>query len=77
MVSATFLGWITDTGPHCCPTLTFGFKKLLVHSNGHTQVLRVGSHAKLSEGSTQRVSVCKVVNLAPNLPLPLGEAGVG
>ena len=49
----------------------------LVHSNGHTLVPRVGSRAKLSEGSTQRVSVCEGVNLALNLPLSLREAGVG
>ena len=48
-----------------------------MHSNDHTLVPRVGSRAKLSEGSTQRVSVCEGVNLALNLPLSLREAGVG
>ena len=37
-----------------------------MHSDGHTAVPRVGAHAKLGEGSTQRVSVCEGVNLAPN-----------
>ena len=36
-----------------------------MHNNGHTQVPRVGSCAKLGEGSTQSVSVCEGVNLAP------------
>ena len=43
----------------------YGSKKSLVHSDGHTQVPRVGSRAKLGEGSTQRI-VCEGVNLAPN-----------
>ena len=29
------------------PTLTYGSKKLLMHSNGHTPVNRVGSRAKV------------------------------
>lgn len=38
-----------------------------MHGNGHTPVPRVGSRAKLGEGSTQRVSVCDGVCLAPNV----------
>ena len=56
--SATSLGWATGTSPHC-----YGSKKLLVHSNGHTPVHRVGSRTKLGEGSTQKVYVCDVVYL--------------
>jgi len=37
-----------------------------VHSDSHTPVPRVGSGAKLGEGSTQRVYVCEGVSLVPN-----------
>ena len=37
---------------HCCPTLTYGSKKSLLHSDGHTPVPRFGSRAKLGEGKS-------------------------
>ena len=42
------------------PTLTYGSEKLLVHSNGHTPVHRVGSRIKLGEGSTQKADTVAV-----------------
>ena len=44
-----------------CQTLTYGSEKLLVHSNGHTPVHRVGSRTKLCEGITQKAYVCDVL----------------
>ena len=43
-------------------TLIYGSKKMLVHGIGHTLVNRVGSRAKLDEGSAQKDSVCDGVH---------------
>ena len=64
--SATSIEWTTGTGT-TSPTLIYGSKKMLVHGIGHTLVNRVGSRAKLDEGSTQKVSACDGVHLAPKL----------
>ena len=53
------LALVLTTGP----TLIYGSKKMLVHGIGHTLVNRVGSRAKLDEGSTRKVSTCDGVHL--------------
>ena len=50
--SATSSGWTLALFLTTNPTFTYGSKKLLVHSSGHTLEHRVGSQAEQGEGST-------------------------
>ena len=52
--------------------LIYGSKKMLVHGISHTLVNRVGSRAKLDEGSAQKDSVCVMEYIiAPKLCMKL------
>ena len=63
--SATSLGWTTGTGPHHWPNSHLWLQEV-AGARHWLAVNRVGSRAKLDEGSTQKVSACDGVHLAPN-----------